>query len=129
MKKLLALLLIAIVACSSVSTVEEEEVSLQKLPDWIKKGWSKVKKVIKKVVTFLKETGLWDPIVKLLKTKGVEVARDLCLKAYDDEKFCDELIDNLLPKIDENGEVQLKFIFSFWATIFGYGNNNGNNIA
>ena len=105
MKKFLAILLIAIVACSNVSVVEEEEFDLEKLPEWIKKGWSTLLKTFKKVVEFLKESGLWDPLVKLLKDKGLETAKKLCLKVYDEE-FCDELVGSLVKKV-EDGEVVL----------------------
>ena len=106
MKKFLAILLIAIVACSTVSVVEEEEFDLEKLPEWIKKGWSTILKTFKKVVEFLKESGLWDPLVKLLKDKGLPTAKGLCLKVYDEE-FCDELVGSLVKKV-EDGEVVLK---------------------
>ena len=107
MKKFLAILLIAIVACSSIQVVDEE-VELQKVPDWIKNGWAKLKSAFKKVVTFLKENGLWDPLVKVFAQYGKKFAKDMCMKAYDDEKFCDELVNQALPKVDANGEVQLK---------------------
>ena len=40
MKKLLAILLIAIVACSTASAAEEEEFGLDRLLDGFKNGWS-----------------------------------------------------------------------------------------
>ena len=106
MKKFLAILLIAIVACSTASVIEEKEIDLEKLPDWVVKGWSKILETFKKVVEFLKETGLWDQIVSLLKDAGKVAAKKLCLKVYDEE-FCDELIGSLLDK-EKNGEVVLK---------------------
>ena len=109
MKKFLVILLIAVVACSTIS-VADQEVDLQKVPDWIKNGWAKLKSAFKKVVTFLKENGLWDPLVKVFAQYGKKFAKDMCMKAYDDEKFCDELVNQALPKVDENGEVQLKSI-------------------
>ena len=112
MKKFLAILLIAIVACSTVSVVEEEEFDLEKLPDWVKKGWSTLLKTFKKVVQFLKDNGLWDPLVKLLKESGKVAAKELCLKVYDEE-FCDELLGSLLKKA-ENGEVELKSLRSWF---------------
>ena len=106
MKKFLAILLIAIVACSTASVIEEKEIDLEKLPDWVVKGWSKILETFKKVVEFLKENGLWDQIVSLLKDAGKVAAKKLCLKVYDEE-FCDELIGSLLDK-EKNGEVVLK---------------------
>ena len=114
MKKFLAILLIAIVACSTVSVVEEDEFNLEKLPEWIKKGWSTILKTFEKVVKFLKESGLWDPLVALLKDVGKVAAKGLCLKVYDEE-FCEELLGSLLKKV-ENGEVRLNLPVSdpFW---------------
>ena len=109
MKKFLVILLIAVVACSTIS-VADQEVDLQKVPDWIKNGWAKLKSAFKKVVTFLKDNGLWDPLVKVFAQYGKKFAKDMCMKAYDDEKFCDELVNQALPKVDANGEVQLKSI-------------------
>ena len=100
MKKFLAILLIAIVACSSVSVAEEEEFDL-KLPEWLKNGWSKVKEYVKKVIIMLKGSGYWDLIVEYLKTKGKEYAKKFCLKWYDEE-FCDELIGDFLNKAVKN---------------------------
>ena len=108
MKKFLAILLIAIVACSTASVIEEKEIDLEKLPDWIVKGWSKILETFKKVVEFLKENGLWDQIVSLLKDAGKVAAEKLCLKVYDKE-FCDELISSLLNK-EKKGEIVLKNI-------------------
>ena len=117
MKKFLAILLIAIVACSSIQVVDEE-VELQKVPDWIKNGWAKLKSAFKKVVTFLKDNGLWDPLVKVFAQYGKKFAKDMCMKAYDDEKFCDELVNQALPKVDENGEVQLQNFFGWVKKAF-----------
>ena len=116
MKKILAILLIALVACSTASVVEEEEFDLEKLPDWVKKGWSTLLKTFKKVVQFLKDNGLWDPLVKLLKESGKVAAKELCLKVYDEE-FCDELLGSLVKKT-ENGEVVLKGFFKWAKKIF-----------
>ena len=110
MKKLLAILLIAIVACSTASAAEEEEFGLDRLLDGFKNGWSTLLKTFKKVVQFLKDNGLWDPLVELLKDAGKVAAKGLCLKVYDEE-FCDELLGSLLKKV-EDGEVVLK---SFWS--------------
>ena len=109
MKKLLAILLIAIVACSTASVVEEKKFDL---PEWVNKVWSKLLKAFKKVVEYLKENGLLDPIVKLLKGIGLVVPKELCLKVYDGE-FCDELLGGLF-KEPEDGEVVLK---SFWSWV------------
>ena len=71
MKKFLAILLIAIVVCTTEPAVEEEVFDFKTL--------------VKKAVELLKENGLWDPLVALLKNFGLNV-----------------------PLVDENGELQLK---------------------
>ena len=95
MKKFLIILLIAIVACSTVSTVEEEEFDLEKinLPNWIKNGWSKIKETVKKVVQFLKDTGLWASILNFVKKQAIAAANKLCNKHFENG-FCVELINN-----------------------------------
>ena len=116
MKKFLAILLIAIVACSTVSVGEEgKKFNLDKLPDWIKKNLSTLLKAFEKVVKFLRDSGLWDPIVKFLKEAGLVVPKELCLKVFDEE-FCDELVGSPLKK-SEDGEVVLKF--PWWVIIDG----------
>ena len=71
MKKFLAILLIAIVVCTNEPAVEEEVFDFKAL--------------VKKAVELLKENGLWDPLVALLKKLGLNVSL-----------------------VDENGEPQLK---------------------
>ena len=81
MKKFLAILLIAIVACSTETAVEEEVFDFKAL--------------IKKAVELLKEYGLWDPLVALLKNFGLNI-----------------------PFVDENGEHQLKITVPKSITTF-----------
>ena len=100
MKKFLAILLIAIVACSTVSVVDEG-----KLPEDVKNALSTVLKTLKKVVQFLKNSGYLDPVVKFLKSTGLVVPKELCLKVFDEES-CDELFGSLLQK-SEDGELVL----------------------
>ena len=69
MKKFLAILLIAIVACSNVAVIEEEEFDLQGF-------FSKIKNAIK----WLKDQGLYDTIISSLKTVGKTAAYALCQK-------------------------------------------------
>ena len=73
MKKFLAILLIAIIACKTEPAVEEEVFDFKAL--------------VKKAVELLKENGLWDPLVVVLKKLGLNV-----------------------PLVDENGEPQLKIV-------------------
>ena len=108
MKKFLAILLIAIVACSTVSADEEgKKFDLEKLPENIKNALNTISKPFKKIFQFLKNSGFWDPIANFLKTTGLVVPKELCLKVFDEE-FCDELLSGLLQKAGD-GEVVLKF--------------------
>ena len=59
-----------------------------------------------KIFQFLKNSGFWDSIANFLKTTGLVVPKELCLKVYDEE-FCDELLSGLLQKAGD-GEVVLK---------------------
>ena len=115
MKKFLAILLIAIIACSTASVVEEEEFELEQLPDWLKNGWSTLLNVAKKVVQFLKDQGLWDQVATLLKNVLVKV-EELCPKVLDEE-LCGVLVGGLV-KTTENGEVVLKGLFSWVGRVF-----------
>ena len=115
MKKFLAILLIAIIACSTASVVEEEEFELEQLPDWLKNGWSTLLNVAKKVVQFLKDQGLWDQVATLLKNVLVKV-EELCPKVLDEE-LCGVLVGGLV-KTTENGEVVLKGFFSWIGRAF-----------
>ena len=107
MKKFLAILLIAIVACSTVP-VEEE-----KVPEKVKNVLLKLLKPLKKVVQFLKEKGYWDQVVKFLKATGLIIPKDACVEVYDEET-CDELLGSLLQN-PEDGEVVLN---SVWEVVY-----------
>ena len=82
MKKFLAILLIAIVACSNVSVVEEEEFDLEKITG-----------TVNQVVAWLKKNGLWDPLMNTLKTAGKIAAFAFCTR-YAPANVC-SLILNL----------------------------------
>ena len=98
MKKFLVILLIAIVACTTVPTDEEK---------------NKVLETLKKAAQLLKDNGYWDPLVKFLKATGLVVPKELCLKVFDEES-CEELLGNLLEK-PEDGEVVLNIP---WTIIY-----------
>ena len=101
MKKFLAILLIAIVACSTVPVEEEKE------QEKVKNVLLKFLKPLKNVVQFLKDKGYWDQVVKFLKATGLVIPKDACVEVYDEET-CDELLGSLLQN-PEDGEVVLNF--------------------
>ena len=103
MRKLLVLVLFAVVACS---TLEDDllelkpifdEVNLQGIDlSGVRELWEKAKKVAKKAIEFLKECDLYDPLIKLIKTKGRELALNFCNNKLASEETCNNIIDWLL---------------------------------
>ena len=95
MKKFLAILLIAIIACSAVSVVEEEDLDLEKLkikvPSWLQKA---VKKALKEV----KKRGIDKLILDALKKEGKKAGVKLCSR-YFKEEVCEKVTDELLNQI------------------------------
>ena len=111
MRKLVAILLIAVIACVEVDTTPKEEVSdFNELLDLLDldvnsvelslgdflngvKGffgnlWNKVKDCVE----FLKKNGVWDQLVSLVKTGARYGATKLCGN-YFDESICNPIID------------------------------------
>ena len=111
MRKLLAILLIATIACNGlVETFEsfnedmifdyfeldKEGIELSifsKIGNFFKKLWNGCKKV----VNWLKEKGLWDQIKSLAKTAGKWAAKALCKKLSNSDK-CGDIVDKFLGK-------------------------------
>ena len=83
MKKFLAFLLIAIVACTTVEDLTFES--------W----WSKIKDLFKKAVNWLKENGYYELIKSTLINLGKQAAILLCKKWFDQET-CESVINGLL---------------------------------
>ena len=102
MKKILFVLLIAIIACSTVE--EYDDVELQKFdPKAIADIWKKVKDVIDKAIKFLKENNLYDPLVALIKKYGTKYAYDLCVKQHKiEEATCKSIVDFLFGFLKKN---------------------------
>ena len=102
MKKILFVLLIAIIACSTVE--EYDDVELQKFdPKAIADIWKKVKDVIDKAIKFLKENNLYDPLVALIKKYGTKFAYDLCVKQHKiEEATCKSIVDFLFGFLKKN---------------------------
>ena len=106
MRKLLVLVLFAVVACS---TLEDDLLELQPVFDEVNlegidlsvfvELWEKAKTVAKKAVKFLKDNGLYEPLVDLLKTKGKELALNLCVDKLASEETCTGIIDWLLSHL------------------------------
>ena len=106
MRKLLVLFLFAVAACS---TLEDDLLELQPIFDEVNlqgidlsgliELWNKAKAVASKAVKFLKENDLYEPLVNLLKTKGRELALNLCVDKIASDKTCTSIIDWLLSHL------------------------------
>ena len=103
MRKLLAILLIATIACNGLAETFEDNIfdylDLDKEAielgffDFLGKLWNKVKGV----VDWLKQKGWWDTIVKVAKTVGKYAAKKLCEK-YAKSSKCGDIVDKFLGK-------------------------------
>ena len=82
MKKFLAFLLIAIIACNTV-----EDMTLQNIIDYLKE-------LYEKAVQWLKDHGVYDEVVTALRTLGKEAAIALCSK-WLDRSTCEAVINGL----------------------------------
>ena len=111
MKKILFVLLIAFIACSTDFSDEEyDDVVLQKFdPTVIVDAWKKVKGIVDKAIKFLKENNLYEPLVNTIKKYGSKYAHDFCVKQIKlDSDTCTSIVDFLfgflkkLKKIKEN---------------------------
>ena len=80
MKKFLAILLIAIVACSDVSVIEEREFDLETITG-----------TVNEVIAWLKEHGLWEPLMETLKTAGKVAAYAFCTR-YAPASICSTIL-------------------------------------
>ena len=87
MKKFLFLVLIAIICCSSIEEFKPEDFEV------LLKGisWEDIKNNVEKVIQWLKDQRLWEPLKKLLLKYGEISAMNLCLKALE-EPTCKSII-------------------------------------
>ena len=99
MKKLLFLVLIAIVFCTTTEEerpIEDELDMLIRLPTW-----EEVKNFFKRAIQWLKDNELWDPLVKLVKKGLKEAAMNLCMKTIKDENDCKSIVDFVIKNQNE----------------------------
>ena len=87
MKKFLAFLLIAVIACM---TVEEE----MEFNSWLSNLWNKIKNAVKKAWNWLKEKGYLSKIKDALVKLGKTAAIALCKKWFD-AQVCEGIINGL----------------------------------
>ena len=105
MKKFLTILLLAIISCSIVDELRaqgiitaEDEVNLEGLPDFFKRLWEKIKAIwksipdkIRKAINWLKEHGMWENLIDLIKKYGTKYATDFC-DNYLDHDLCADVV-------------------------------------
>ena len=112
MRKLLAILLIATIACNGlVETFEsfnedmifdyfeldKEDLELKSIFKKIGNFFKKIWKGAKKVVDVLKKSGFWEQIKTVAKTAGKYAAKALCKKLTSSDK-CGDIVDKFLNK-------------------------------
>lgn len=102
MKKIV-LLIIIIVSSNSIKdfTLKElNDISLKGLnPEIIKNILKNIKIFYEKAIKFLKDAGLYEPIINLIKTKGKEIGMNYCLSRNISKENCKSIIDWILKYI------------------------------
>ena len=94
MNKFLLILLIAIVATTTVPAYDQD------LEGWWGDFWDKVKEFIKKIPTYLKkvyqwlkDNGYWDQLVELVKKYGIPKGIEFCTKYLKKEELCTDIVN------------------------------------
>ena len=93
MKKFLAFLLIAIVACEAVEDVDLEGL-WKKIKKAVKSAWDKLSGAVKKAVNWLKDKGIYDLVKDKLIQLGKVAATTFC-SAYLSPAVCAPAIEGL----------------------------------
>ena len=93
MKKLLAILLIAFVACETVQDIDLDSI-WDKIKDAVTDAWDKLTDKVKGVLNNLKEKGIYDLIKDKLVTYGKAAAIALC-SPYLTPPVCEIAVDGL----------------------------------
>ena len=106
MRKLLAILLIAVIACNGfLETFESLELDNEAIElglfSWIGKLWNKVKgvfgkiwKVVKGPVEWLKKKGILDQLISLAKTASKSAVTSLCSEHFS-ESICKPVVEGV----------------------------------
>ena len=116
MRKLIAILLIAVIACVEVDNTPKEEVSdfnelldlldldansVELIFGWLKGFFKKIKgvfgkvwKVVKGPVKWLKKKGIWDQLISLAKTASKSAVTSLCSEHFSDS-ICKPVVEGV----------------------------------
>ena len=96
MKKLLYFVLIAVAISTVMETSESEEVL--KAADWAAE-WNKVKGAINSGVNWLKEKGLYYPIVNAITSQGQKQAETVCRNYGLPGALCSNIVSWILRNV------------------------------
>ena len=99
MKKILFIVLIAIISCTLVEKYESEEDLDIVLGIDIKTMWNKVKNNVNQAKAFLKSIGLYDPMISALKTVGSAIAVGYCTSKGVPYPICTSIVGFLMSLI------------------------------
>ena len=99
MKKILFLVLLTLIICELPNNDNNKEVEvILKGIDYqtIETIWNSIKEYVEKAVQFLKQIGLYDKIIEILKTYGRQFGINYCTSFAIPEPVCTSIIDFLL---------------------------------
>ncbi len=98
MRKLLILFLFAIVATTTVESLDDLVLEFE-IPDWLATAWRKIKEYVTKAIAWLKENGLYEPLIATLKKYGKAAAIKICTK-WTSEENCEKIVERLMRLFD-----------------------------
>ena len=98
MKKFLFLVLLAVIACTSLEPIEQDDLDIV-LGISFKSMWNAVKNNVSQAIKWLKSVGLYDPLIKLIKTAGSYYANNYCTSKGVPSSVCSSIVDFLMSLI------------------------------
>ena len=101
MNKIIFIFLLSIIACSFPVENNLQLEDFLKAFDYsmIEEIWDKIKIYVHKVVNFLKQIGLYDPIINIIQKYGRAYGMEYCTSFKIPERICKDIIDILLKVI------------------------------
>ena len=98
MKKFIFFIFLAVIVSSlTVQNKKELEELLERIDyTFIEKVWEFIKQYVDKAIKFLKEIGLYEPIIELLQEYGRTYGMQYCTSLKIPEGICTSIIDFLL---------------------------------
>ena len=98
MKKIIFIVLLTIIICQfPINDNKNFEVILKGLDyQTIETIWNSIKEYVEKAIQFLKQIGLYDKIIEIIKTYGRPLAIQYCTSFAIPEPVCASIVDFLL---------------------------------